>query len=145
MDILWALHIGKALCQRADTRVSKPLLWPPASLSTFMTDTWIMARDSYMCQVLSWSPILGIGAFQWPTLLSSWAQVRNHLQSSNEIICTEHRPLANIAPAQSPSLGDSLCYITGPCHLCSLYPLCHSVPHMPSQLLLLARDQIVGS
>lgn len=41
-------------------------------------------------------------------------KVRNHLQSSNEIVCTEHRPLANIAPAQSPSLGGSLCYITGP-------------------------------
>lgn len=65
-------------------------------------------------------------------------KVRNHLQSSNEIVCTEHRPLANIAPAQSPSLGGSLSYITGHCYWCSPYPLWHSVPHTPSQLLHLA-------
>lgn len=46
--------MGRALCQRADTRVSKPLPWPPAALSVWQTNTWgegkeLMSTEFLLC------------------------------------------------------------------------------------------------
>lgn len=52
--------------------------------------------NTYMRQVLSWVPILGIEAFQWPTHHLSELAVRNPVQGLREITCPAPRPLTNI-------------------------------------------------